>query len=170
MKVLVAQLCPTLCDPMDCSPPGSSVHRILQARILDWVAISFSRDLPDPGMEYQVSCNAGRFFTVWATREALLGKYSYHTASIWPEFKKHTPLSTGPRGWKASADSLCAASAFLWERIVYKKKKKLIRNCVDCDILSNFYCADSKLYHPIISDALAFWFSPGTTRILSLII
>ena len=41
----VAQLCPTLCDPVDCSPPGSSVHGILQARILEWVAISFSRVL-----------------------------------------------------------------------------------------------------------------------------
>ena len=41
--VLVAQTCPTLCDPMDCSPPGSSVHGIHQARILEWVAISFSR-------------------------------------------------------------------------------------------------------------------------------
>ena len=39
----VAQWCPALCDSMDCSPPGSSVHRILQARILEWVAISFSR-------------------------------------------------------------------------------------------------------------------------------
>ena len=39
----LTQLCPTLCDPMDCSLPGSSVHRILQARILEWVAISFSR-------------------------------------------------------------------------------------------------------------------------------
>ena len=48
---LVAQSCPTLCDPTDCSPPGSSVHGILQARILEWVAISFFRDLPDPGME-----------------------------------------------------------------------------------------------------------------------
>ena len=38
----VAQSCPALCDPMDCSPPGSSVHGILQARILEWVAISFS--------------------------------------------------------------------------------------------------------------------------------
>ena len=41
----------TLCNPMDCSPPGSSVHGILQARILEWVAISFSRDLPDPGIK-----------------------------------------------------------------------------------------------------------------------
>ena len=49
--VLVAQLCLILCNPMDCSLPGSSVHCILQARILEWVAIPFSRDLPDPGME-----------------------------------------------------------------------------------------------------------------------
>ena len=39
----VAQSCPTLCDPVDCSPPGSSIHGILQARIVEWVAISFSR-------------------------------------------------------------------------------------------------------------------------------
>ena len=43
MKVLVAQLCPTLCDPMGCSPPGSSVHGILYARILEWVAMPYSR-------------------------------------------------------------------------------------------------------------------------------
>ena len=47
----VAQSCPTLCNPMNCSPPGSSLHGILQARVLKWVAISFSRDLPDPGIE-----------------------------------------------------------------------------------------------------------------------
>ena len=48
MNVLVTQSCPTVCDPMDCSPPGSSVHGVLQARILEWVAITFSSDLPDP--------------------------------------------------------------------------------------------------------------------------
>ena len=47
-KMLVAQLCLTLCDPMDCSPPGSSVHGILQARILQWLAISFSRGSSPP--------------------------------------------------------------------------------------------------------------------------
>ena len=51
VKVLVAWLYPTLCDPMDCSLPGSSVHGIMQARILEWVAIPISRDLPDPGIE-----------------------------------------------------------------------------------------------------------------------
>ena len=47
----VAQSCPTLCDPIDGSPPGSPVPGILQARTLEWVAISFSGDLPDPGIE-----------------------------------------------------------------------------------------------------------------------
>ena len=50
-EVLVAPPCPTVCNPVDYSPPGSSVHGILQARILEWVAISFFRDLPDPGIE-----------------------------------------------------------------------------------------------------------------------
>ena len=49
VKVLVAQSRPTLCDPMDCSPPGSSIHGILQARILEWVAISFSKGSSQPG-------------------------------------------------------------------------------------------------------------------------
>ena len=48
VKVLVAQLCPILCDPMDCGPPGSSVHGILQARTLEWVAILFSRESSQP--------------------------------------------------------------------------------------------------------------------------
>ena len=47
----VAQSCPTLCDPMDCSLPGSSLHGILQARVLEWVAISSPGDLPDPGIK-----------------------------------------------------------------------------------------------------------------------
>ena len=46
----VTKSCPTLYDPMDCSPPGSSVHGISQARILEWVDLSLSRDLPDPGI------------------------------------------------------------------------------------------------------------------------
>ena len=66
----VAQSCPTLWDPMDYSLPGSSVHGILQARVLEWVAISFSRRSSRPRDWTQVSCIAGRCFTVWATREA----------------------------------------------------------------------------------------------------
>ena len=65
----VAQSCLTLCDPMDCSPPASSVHGIFQARILEWVAISFSRGSSRPRGQTWVSCIAGRCFTIWATRE-----------------------------------------------------------------------------------------------------
>ena len=50
-KALVTQLCLTLCSPMDCNLLGSTVHRILQARTLEWVAILFSRNLPGPGIE-----------------------------------------------------------------------------------------------------------------------
>ena len=58
VKVLVTLLCPTVCDPMDCTSPGSSVHGILQARILEWVAIPFSRGFPQPRNRTQVSCIA----------------------------------------------------------------------------------------------------------------
>ena len=68
----VTQLCPTLCNPMDCSLPGSSIHEILQTRILEWVAISFSRGSSQPRDWTGVSGIAGRFFTVWATRKALI--------------------------------------------------------------------------------------------------
>ena len=65
----VTQSCPTLCDPMDCSPPGSWVHWIFQARILEWVAISFSRRSSQPSDWTRVSPIVGRCFTIWATRE-----------------------------------------------------------------------------------------------------
>ena len=68
------QSCPTLCDPRGCGPPGSSIRGILQARILEWIAIAFSRDLPDPGIEPASltlpPARAGGFFTAGATWEA----------------------------------------------------------------------------------------------------
>ena len=60
----VAQSCPTLCDPMDCSLPGSSGHGILQAGVLEWVVISFSRGSSQPKDRTQVFHIAGKFFTV----------------------------------------------------------------------------------------------------------
>ena len=68
----LAQSRPTLWDLMDCSPPGSSVHGILQARILGWVAMPSSRASSQPRDPTQVIHTAGGFFTVWAPREALL--------------------------------------------------------------------------------------------------
>ena len=75
-KVLVAQLCVTLWDPMDCNLPGSSVHGILQARILEWVAMPSSRGSSWPRDWTQVCCIAGGVFTVWATREAQFSLYN----------------------------------------------------------------------------------------------
>ena len=66
---LVAKSCPTLCEPMDCSLPGSSVHGLLQARILERVAISFSRGSSQPRDQIRDPCIAGRFLTNWAMRE-----------------------------------------------------------------------------------------------------
>ena len=65
----VAQLCWALCDPMDCSQPGSTDFGILQARILERVAISFSRRSSQTRDWTQVSCTVGRHFTIWATKE-----------------------------------------------------------------------------------------------------
>ena len=67
--LVVAQWCLTVCDPMYCSPSGSSVHGILQARILEWVAIPFSKESFQPRDRTQVSHITGRFLTFWATRE-----------------------------------------------------------------------------------------------------
>ena len=67
-KVLVAQSCLTLWHPMDCSLPASSVHRIFQARVLEWVAIPFSRGSSWPRDWTWVSCIASRFLTIWVHR------------------------------------------------------------------------------------------------------
>ena len=69
----VAQSCPTLCDPVDCSLPGSSIHGIFQARVPEWLAISFSRGASRDGT--CISCISGRCFTIWAPREAHSGGY-----------------------------------------------------------------------------------------------
>ena len=99
----VAQSCPTLWDTVDGSLPSSSVHRIFQARVLEWVAISFSRGSSQPRDRTWVSHIVGRRFTVWATREAY-GIYFPDQGSnpgppalgVWrlatgPPEKSHTP-------------------------------------------------------------------------------
>ena len=75
VKVLAARSCPTLCNPVDCSPPNSSVQGILQAVTPEWVAIPFSRETSQPRDWTQVSYTAGKFFTIWATRKVLSHSY-----------------------------------------------------------------------------------------------
>ena len=71
-KVLVTQSCLTFGDPVECSSPGSSVHGILKRRTVEWVAISYSRGSSWPRDGAWVFCLAGRFFTLWATRDVEL--------------------------------------------------------------------------------------------------
>ena len=72
----VTQSCPTLSDSMDCSLPGSSVHGVFQARLLEWAAISFSRGSSQPRDQTRVSHIADRRFTIWATKEAHINRFS----------------------------------------------------------------------------------------------
>ena len=87
----VAQSCPTLCDPVDCSLPGSSVHGILQTRILEWVAISFSRGSSRPRDQTRVSRIGGRRFNLWATR--LCNYYSIPLYYDWSAEKLQNSVS-----------------------------------------------------------------------------
>ena len=81
VNVTASWSCPALGDPMDCSPPGSSVHGVLQARMLEWVAVPISRGSSQPRNWTQVSCIAGGTFTIWVTREwetAIIYTVSFH--------------------------------------------------------------------------------------------
>ena len=96
--------------PMGCSPPGSSVHGILQARMLEWVAIPFSRESSQPRDQTLLSDVAGRFFTIWATREAPLNYNDMEMYLVWSSSVAVSKVSpTAPQyqveGWYLS-DSL----------------------------------------------------------------
>ena len=88
----VAQSCLTLCDPTNCSPPGSSVHGTSPSKNTGVGSPSLLRGSSQPKDRTQVSCIAGGFFTIWATREAQYGNSPYF---LTPEFFKyiHTQLS-----------------------------------------------------------------------------
>ena len=110
--VLVTQSCLTLCHPMDCSPAGPSDHGVLWARILEWVAISFSRGSSWFRDWTWVSCIAGRLLTTWAPREALrlappklsqlifCGSSMFLTGTSWCEtIRAKGYYRAWPRGW-----------------------------------------------------------------------
>ena len=84
----VAQSCPTLRDPMDCSLPGSSVYGIFQARVLEWIAISFSKGSSQPRDRTQVSHIVDRCFTVRATREVQEMLFEW-TVITWSKWHQH---------------------------------------------------------------------------------
>ena len=101
-SMLVVQSCLTLQDPIDCSPWGSSVHGILQARILEWVTISSSKGSSQPKDGTQASCIAGRLFTVWATKEVTrhLLKNRIHDFKVRQKQKSTVSLYRNCQSWK----------------------------------------------------------------------
>ena len=76
----------SLCDSVNCNLPGPSVHGILQARTLEWVAVLFSRGSSQARDRSQVPCTAGRFFTIWATREVLAKVTVGSSHTSWIQF------------------------------------------------------------------------------------
>ena len=109
VKVLGTQLCLALCGPLDYSPPASSIHGIFQARILEWVAISFSRASSQARDRTQVSCITGRFFTIWS----MSSWNPAHIREEWlsfssPKLSLHLALASFP--WPNPGDKLLESS------------------------------------------------------------
>ena len=146
----VTQSCPTLCDPVDCSPPGSSVHGILQARILEWVAISFSRGSSQPRDQTQVSRIAGRCFNLWATSEAPKAQWSppistpcfmnFHTTACLPDkldlfLLKKCVFPLPSSSWQSSPSSHQATviSVFLGCHCKFAERK-------ECAVPGDYLC------------------------------
>ena len=120
LKVLVFQSCLILCDPMDWSLPGSFIHGILQARILEWVPISSSKGYSWPSNQTWVSCIAGRFFTPWVTREAhqlsqgMGNQKKYPELGIWGCFWKIQLFSSVAQSFLTLCDPMnCRTRGFL---------------------------------------------------------
>ena len=93
--VLVTQSCLTLCDPMDCSPPGFCVLGILQARIPEWIAMPFSRGSSPPRDQTLISCIVGRFFTIWATVKSKLTRMPMFISRRYLQLFQKFPLPGG---------------------------------------------------------------------------
>ena len=138
------QLCPTLCDPMDYSPPGSYVHGILQARMLEWVAMTSSRGSSQPRDRTHISCllhwqadslplmPPGKFNQESPKRSVLFGIncwQSVHLNSVSWEFPGSVSLPWVPirslaQGWSASGAEWHPQKTVYWEKRTSKKRKK----------------------------------------------
>ena len=99
VKVLVIQSCSTACDPKDCSPPGSPVHGILQARVLEWVAIPFSRESSWPGIEPRSPMLQADSFFFFASRfftcghNYIITTFFHHPLHVFFALRKHISWS-----------------------------------------------------------------------------
>ena len=107
----IAQSCPTPCNPMDCSLPEFSVYGIFQARVLEWVAISFSRESSQSRNRTQVSHIVGRHFTVWTTKGSPYSEYCHKIL----------------RGILHTALNMLISFSFLW-LVLYLSSLNMIKN------------------------------------------
>ena len=149
----VAQSCPTLYYPMDCSLPGSSVHGIFQAIVLEWIAISFSRGSSQPRDQTQVSNIVDRCFTVWATREVqkLPRDSSFwlekqergsQQATVWksPFFSCSFSISwLCPKALPRCSQSSTAASVVLVELLPKRAREKWSQRSQEMDFLGSHF-------------------------------
>ena len=124
MKVKVAQSGPTVCDPTNCI-----VHGILQARMQEWVAFPFSRGFSQSRDRRQVSCIAGRFFTNWAIREALISRIPWELHALGnpqiAQFQYTLTISSGSRHSVLSPWSkLRGTLDFCWRMRLYNYNER----------------------------------------------
>ena len=160
----VTQSCPTLCDPIDCSLPGSSVHGISQAGILEWVAIPFSRGSYQLRNQTGVSCIAGGFSTSRVTWEALYWPRGLSSkrrnisnrrhkgdsiemevkAATWPFWAPHASESTGKEGNTVSARVIDPNHQKVWCYSTIKVRKSI---SISISILSHSVMSNSLLPH-----------------------
>ena len=116
----IRSVCQTLCNPVDYSPPESSVHGIFQARILKWVVIPFSRGSSQPRVQTQVSCITGRFFIIWATWEHLKERNS--------EVAQSCPTLCNPTDCSLSGSSIrgiSQARILEWVAVFFSRSSQL---------------------------------------------
>ena len=148
---LVAQLCPALCDPMNCSPPGSSVQGISQTRILEWAGTSFRRDCPDPETELESLHWQAVLYREFFIREAPLNAHYIEVKLRFNLILKQTMFSYY-KSCRKKMDSTVYCSderrAFHKERV---SRKKLQVNCKKQDVFPSFYqvyqLGPNHLYH-----------------------
>ena len=109
-RAKLLQLCPTLCHPMDCSPPGSSVHGISQSRILEWVAVSFSRASSQPRYRTHISCISCICMRVLSCQHHLGSPLRMAVCGVYVErpFPQRSPKTAGPQDlpWKETCSFL----------------------------------------------------------------
>ena len=134
--MLVALSCPTLCNSMDCSTPGSSVREIFQARVLEWVAISFFRGSSQPRDQTWVSYIAGRFFTIWALQKVpcvclllLLLLLLSHFSHVGPCATHRRQPTRLPHPWDSPGKNTGGGCHLLLQCIKVKSESEVAQSC-----------------------------------------